>query len=124
MHRCGHGANGNLASTGQNMRLRMGGMMLLVALGAAVALVQTDVARGWRMVLFVPFFLAAFGAWQGLYRTCPGMVNRGMREDERGDAEPIRRADDLRGVRRDAYKVLGGTVVTALAATLLVLLVP
>lgn len=124
MHRCAPSQNGNLQMSGQNARLRWGGLMLVVALVLSVALVQADVARWWRLSLFVPFAMAAFGAWQGLFRTCPGLVSKGMRESSCGMEEPIRRSDELDLSRRDARRVLQGTLVTALAATTVVCLIP
>lgn len=98
--------------------------MLVVALIASVSIVQADIARAWRLLLFLPFAAAAFGAYQGLFRTCPGLVSKCMRESSCGAEEPIRRSDELDIARRDARRVMQGTILTALAATTLVLLIP
>ncbi len=60
---------GNLSPGAASARLRAGVIALAVALALGVALVQLQVATPWRMALFVPFFFAASGFYQGLYRT-------------------------------------------------------
>jgi hypothetical protein len=114
----------NLQDHGQNSRLRMGIVALTVALGAAVLVVQADLPRLWRALLFVPFFFAAFGAWQGLYRTCPGMVMKGARETQEGDEVRVADPEQTRGARRLAARVMLGSVVTAACATALVAVLP
>jgi len=42
---------------------------LIIAIIAAVALVWLDVSRSWRLVLFLPFSLAATGFLQARERT-------------------------------------------------------
>lgn len=44
-------------------------MALAVALAAAVVLAKTGLAASYRLGLVVPFFFAASGFYQGLYRT-------------------------------------------------------
>ena len=46
----------NLQEAGQNRRLRAAAVLLAVTLGGAVAMVHADVARSWRLLLFLPFF--------------------------------------------------------------------
>ncbi|MCA9553415.1 MAG: hypothetical protein KC933_25485 [Myxococcales bacterium] len=114
----------NLKDHGQNARIRMGIVALTVALGAAVAVMEADLARPWRVVLFVPFFFAAFGAWQGLYRTCPGLVMRGTRETQEGDEVRVADPEQTRAARRLATKVMLGSVATAACATALLVALP
>lgn len=44
-------------------------MSLSLALAAGVMLVKADVAWFYRALLLAPFYLAASGFYQGLYRT-------------------------------------------------------
>jgi len=60
---------GNLSERAAARRLRFGLLALAVALAAAVALAKTHFDPTWRLSLFVPFFFAAGGFYQGLYRT-------------------------------------------------------
>jgi hypothetical protein len=60
---------GNLDAAGTTRRLRAGVMALAVALGIAVVMAKADVSVGYRLLLFLPFFAAANGFFQGLYRT-------------------------------------------------------
>ncbi len=122
----GHGealCGANLRTSGQNARLRMGVVMLAVSLVLSVVLVRADVPRVWRLALFIPFFMAAVGAWQGLYRTCPMMVREGTKESEHGDARVVD-PEQLRGARKLAFRVLLGSMCTALLSTALVTALP
>lgn len=113
----------NLEEHGQNVRLRVGAVMLAVALALTVILVQADVARGWRLTLFVPFFFATLGAWQGLYRTCPGLARAG-RCEARGEAVSVKDPERVRASRWLARRVLLGATAAALVATGLVASLP
>ncbi|MEL7368024.1 MAG: hypothetical protein AAFN74_03860 [Myxococcota bacterium] len=118
-------AGTNLKTKGQNYRLRMGVIMLGVSLLATVLLVQADFHRAWRAVLFLPFFMAAFGAWQGLFRTCPGLAMKGVRESACGGCdERIGHAKELVVARHLARQVLLGAIVTAVFSTFVVVLIP
>ena len=60
---------GNLAAEPAANRLRYGVLSLGLALGIAVALVYLQVPLGYRLLLFLPFLVAASGFYQALYRT-------------------------------------------------------
>ncbi len=60
---------GNLDVPGTSRRLRFGVIALAVALAIAVAMAKADVSIGYRLLLILPFFAAASGFFQGLYRT-------------------------------------------------------
>ena len=60
---------GNLDVTGTTRRLRFGVIALAVALAIAVVMAKADVSTGYRLWLVLPFFAAANGFFQGLYRT-------------------------------------------------------
>ena len=114
----------NLEVGGQNVRLRMGALMLGIALLGTVALVQTDLHRAWRLALFLPFFMSAFGAWQGLFRTCPGLAMKGMRENASGQEERMGRAPEIEATRRTGQQVFSGAMVTAVFSTAVVMMIP
>ena len=65
--RCRSG--GNLDACGTSRRLRFGVIALSLALALGVMLVKADVAWFYRALLLVPFYAAASGFYQGLYRT-------------------------------------------------------
>lgn len=113
-----------LETDGQNQRLRLGVVMLGASLVATVLLVQTGLHWAWRMLLFLPFFIAAFGAWQGLFRICPGMAFKGVRENVVGGEDRMGKLEDLKASRRMARIVLGGSTFTALFSTVVVMLLP
>ena len=55
----------NLGSRGRRLRYLMGAAGLVLTLLLAAAFVVFGVARGARLVLFVPLFVAALGLIQG-----------------------------------------------------------
>lgn len=60
---------GNLSAGPTTKRLRTGVVALALALALAVVLVKADVGPLYRLALAAPFFVAAMGFFQGLYRT-------------------------------------------------------
>ena len=46
----------------------------------AVVAMEEKAPRWVLFALFFPFFFGAFGVFQGLLRTCPGLALRGMRD--------------------------------------------
>ena len=61
--------SGNLSARPTAARLRGGVVFLALALILAVALVYAQVPWAYRLLLFLPFFVAANGFFQALYRT-------------------------------------------------------
>ena len=113
----------NLEGGGQNRRLRLGATGLAVALVASVVLVEADVGRVWRALLFLPFYGAAYGAWQGLLRTCPTLARRGQREDH-GEYASIASPERVAAGRKMGRKVRLASLMSALVATSIVVLIP
>ena len=114
---------GNLGSHAQTVRLRGGIAGLALGLILAVLLVHFGVSPLYRSLLFVPFFGGAFGAYQGLFRTCTGAAARGERITDQGVERVIDR-DQAQRSKADARLVLLGSAATALVATTLVVLAP
>ncbi len=98
--------------------------MMSVALMLAVVMVRFDVARNYRVLLFLPFLMAAFGAFQGLYRTCPGHAMKQTAEDDGGEAHKVFNRAERSAARKNAFKVTFMSVITASVATLFVFAVP
>lgn len=116
-----HGAlrGSNLEAKGQNVRLRMGLIMLSVGLCLSVALSRPGLDPLWRLACFVPFFFGAFGAFQGLFRTCPVHVMKGSREQDSG-VSPVIRSEERGCARRLARRVWIYSFSVASLATLAV----
>lgn len=106
----------NLESAGQSARMRLGIAALAVALGAVLALEAFEAPRAWRLVLFLPFFLTLFGATQALYRTCPSLAARGVRE-VCGSEEPVARASERQRSQQLGRRVLWLSLLGAALAT-------
>ncbi len=106
----------NLESAGQSSRMRLGIIALAVALGGVLALQALEAPRAFRLLLFVPFFLTLFGATQALYRTCPSLAARGVREVCGGE-EPVARASERQRSRQLGHRVLWLSALGAALAT-------
>lgn len=106
----------NLESAGQSSRMRLGIAALAIALGLVLLLEALDAPRLFRLSLFAPFFLALFGATQALYRTCPGLAARGVRE-VCGTEEPVARASERQRNLQLGRRVVLLSTLGALAAT-------
>jgi hypothetical protein len=108
--------DGNLGDRPQSGRLRFGVIGFGVAMVLAVVAVEAHAPRWALYGLFFPFFFGAFGVFQGLLRTCPGLAIRGMRDAGDGPemiADPVeRRHTQLRAIR-----VLVSAVFAAAACT-------
>lgn len=106
----------NLESAGQSARMRLGIAALAIALGAVLALEAFEAPRAWRLVLFLPFFFTLFGATQALYRTCPSLAARGVRE-VCGSEEPVARASERQRSQQLGRRVLWLSILGAAVAT-------
>jgi hypothetical protein len=109
--------DGNLGDRPQSGRLRFGVIGFGVAMVLAVVAMEAKAPRWALFALFFPFFFGAFGVFQGLLRTCPGLALRGMRDTGDGPekiADPAeRRRTQLRAVRVLAAAVFTGAACTA-----------
>ena len=59
----------NIGPLEQQRRFRFGVVMFVISLAVAALLIFTGVDRGWRLGLFVPFYLAAVGFFQAHEKT-------------------------------------------------------
>ncbi len=114
----------NLGAGAQNVRLRQAIVSTTIALGLTILMVQLPIPRIWRLALFIPFMGAAMGAMQGLYRTCPFHVNRRTRVNEAGEVEPVCSRAEVDEAKSLANRVVGASLLSALAATALVFFLP
>lgn len=81
---------GNLGAEAQARRLRVGIVALGVALTVATVMVKMDLPAGYRLLLFIPFLVAANGIATGLFRTSGWLAVRGQRDaGAPGEREPI-----------------------------------
>lgn len=54
----------NIEAAGRRRRYAIGGAAIAVALAAAAVMLLRGVDTGWRVLLFLPFWLAALGFFQ------------------------------------------------------------
>ena len=81
------------------------------------------VAAPYRLGLFLPFFVATFGAFQGLHRTCNHAARMGVRITDQGE-EVIGNPEEIARLRKEGRSVMFTSFAAAAAATLTVVLLP
>jgi hypothetical protein len=59
----------NIGPREQQRRFRFGAVMFVISLASAALLIFMGVDRGWRLGLFVPFYLATIGFFQAHEKT-------------------------------------------------------
>lgn len=109
----------NITERGVRQRRAMGVVFLVIAVAAAAALIAFDAPRPWRLVLAIPFALAANGFLQARERTCVVLSAVGRREIGGGGYAPMTAAE-CRIARRQTRSILVKDVVFAAVATAVV----
>jgi len=109
---------GNLDPSTQDTQLRGGLIALTLALGVAAMLGHSGAAPGYRALVFVPFFVAAYGVMAALYGTCGISAIAGRRITCQG-TERIADRNERAVQRRNGMKVLSVSLALATAATFL-----
>jgi hypothetical protein len=112
----------NIGPRERRRRLLMGVVMALVVAGAAGWMIAADVPRAWRLLVFVPTWIAALDVFQVRAQTCVLLAARGVRNMDAGN-EPIVNRDELTRVRAQARSVHVRSAFAALAVTALLLVV-
>ena len=108
----------NLSDAEITRRLRVGIVMLMVALALAAIFERFGVSTWNRLWLFAPFFLAENAFFQAVHKTCGFSALRGIRHSEDGDeriADPkVRQACQCRGKAQILHSVLSAAALTGL----------
>ena len=112
--------DGNLCPRAQISMVRRAAVMMGVALGATVALVELGVARPWRFAVVVLFLAAFLELVQGFTGTCVFSAARGVRITDEGPEAVANPAERSR-IRKRARHVFAVAASAAISATLLVL---
>ena len=113
----------NIGPRERRRRLIGGVVFLLVTVAVAAALIVFDAPRPWRLLVFLPAWAAAIGFYQASARTCVALAARGLKNMDAGD-EAVTDAGELEQMRAQSRAVHIRAAVTALAAALLLLLLP
>ncbi len=113
----------NLDEVVQGRMLRFGVAMSLVALGLSTILLQTGASTFPRALLFLPFWLAAYGVLSSLFRTCAFAALGAFRLASCG-AQPIAGPEGVHAVRRRGLGVFLASVAIAALLTSLLLASP
>lgn len=97
----------------------MGIIWLVISLVAAGSMILLNSARAWRLVLVVPFGLAAVGFLQARERTCVALGMAGKRENPDGTFSNVP-APECPAINRKVTSILVRVVLIAVAGTALV----
>jgi len=113
----------NIGPRQRQRRLIAGVLFLLVAAGAAAALILSGAPRPWRLLVFLPAWVAALGFYQVSAHTCVALAARGLKNMDAGD-EVVTDAGELARMRTQARAVHIRAALTALAAAVLIVILP
>jgi hypothetical protein len=113
--------DGNLCPRAQVGMLRTATAMMALALLATVTLVELEVARVWRIAVVFLFLAAFLELIQGFTGTCVARAILGRRLTDQG-TEEIANPIELVRIRARARRVVAASVLSAVGATGLVLL--
>jgi hypothetical protein len=105
----------NLGLQGQDSRLRVGVVGFTVTLALAIWLAKAGAPHELRWLLALPFFGSVMSVTQALYRTCPFMAAKGLREGGEG-VEVIANPDELKTIRSRGRRVVFASAAIALTA--------
>lgn len=94
----------NIGPRERRRRIVMGIGLSVLTVAAAAWLVAADIPRAWRLLVFVPAWIAALDFFQVRAKTCVLLAARGLRNMDAGN-EPIASASELSDVRKQARAV-------------------
>ena len=106
----------NITDLGVRRRRSLGVAGLVLAVGGAVAMLALGAPRPWRLVLAVPFGMAALGLLQARERTCVVLTATGSRETDDGGVAPMSTAE-CAVAKRQSRSIVAKTVGFAVVAT-------
>jgi hypothetical protein len=113
----------NIGPREQRKRRLLGFVALAVGVAWAFIFIVYDVPRPWRVIIFLPIWIASLGFLQARERICIALAARGMRNMDAGEE----RVEDRRAIeelQRRAQLINRRALLTAALATLLALLFP
>lgn len=119
-----HVCTPNIGPREKQKRLVAGVVMSAVTLCVGAALILAGIPRFWRLLTFVPAWIAGIGLFQVRENTCVALAARGLRNMDTGD-ERISDPIELHRVREQSRNVHIQAALLALAvAAFFTLLVP
>jgi hypothetical protein len=105
----------NLGPATQDRRLRRGVLGFSLTLVLAVVLAKLDAAAGLRWLLAVPFFVAVMYVSEAMYKTCPMLAARGLRDADEG-VEPVADPAERASIRNKGLRVVMLSALIAVTA--------
>ncbi|MEJ7709616.1 MAG: hypothetical protein WKF84_07085 [Pyrinomonadaceae bacterium] len=113
----------NIGARESRKRRLMGIAALASGVGLAFVIVATEVPRAYRLLVFIPFWIACLGMLQSRAQVCIALSARGLRNMDTGD-EKIQDQSLKESLRAKSKQINRRALITAAAITLVVLLFP
>ena len=105
----------NLGPATQDRRLRRGVLAFSLTVAAAVVLAKLEAATELRWLLALPFFVAVMHVGEAMYKTCPMLAARGLRDAEEG-IEPVADPQERASIRSKGLRLVMLSVLIAVTA--------
>jgi hypothetical protein len=106
----------NIGPQGIRRRVFLGGLALAAGVLVWAVFYFAHAGRGWRLLVFVPFFCSAFGFLQAREKLCVVLAAKGTRDMDLGE-QKISNAVAIESFRKRSVKVLMLSFALALAAS-------
>jgi hypothetical protein len=106
----------NIGPRQRRRRVVIGTLVLAAALLLALGLLHFEVARSWRLSVFVPLFLGSIGLLQVPARTCVKLAAKGVRDMDDGE-KPVTDEWERQRLSAQARRVLLQALGVAVALT-------
>jgi len=113
----------NIGPRERRRRLVMGIIMLVISVILLFVMLGLNFNRFWRLVLFIPFVMAALGIFQFREKTCVALAAQGWCNFDDGNVR-VEDADRLQKIRGRARKVSFHALLTAVILTVLSMALP
>jgi hypothetical protein len=113
----------NIGQRERQRRLIGGFFFLAIAVCVGVSLIAFNAPRPWRLLVFLPVWASAIGFFQVQAKTCVALAARGLKNMDSGD-EPITNPTELQQIRVQSRSVHIRSILTAVAAAALLMLLP
>ncbi len=113
----------NIGPREQTKRRMLGLVALTIGVGAAFVLVIFSAPRWWRVVIFLPIWIAGLGLMQAREKTCIALAARGVCNMDDGEKQLL---DDeqVKELELKARRINRRALITAILITILALAFP
>lgn len=111
----------NIGRRETSKRRLLGIAALIAGIGLAFVLVIFGASRFWRLIVFLPFWMAGLGLFQAQEKVCIALAARGLQNMDDGEIQ-LEDAKLAGKLKEKARKINRKAILTAVFATLLTLI--